>query len=507
MVKRARIDDDATTPPVKRARRDDANNEKMINKARYGTKGHYCHELFPILERAKQLNNGVEPPSRSFYTSTFPHQNEWSMDNLPEILFYIKPTPVDKDANRRRKMRGDNLNILDSAVVPDYVSVDVPEWLVGAWLRLDPTLNLSDIRARMSEDEYFIGGKIDKPAHSALNNRLFRKCAKVFCHWDSSSKNKNQRDIRKQLTDRNIELNTILDETVVAGERRLVKKTMKRKSNGTQSVQLLNVHVTDDNYLETTFPIDHFKLAGEDHQTPALTDGSTPASAGEEEAATPAPVLAPIPVPLLAPVSSPVLAPVDFTVEDNDAFIKRLDQAMEETQALINPSVVPLQAVGPSAPTPLPSLEESLSAFEPLDWTEFAAVPDFVPAVPVSVPAAMPAQATDSDDDDEDNEDNFAATKGDNLDDFFDFNQYENDVLAPAVSAAAERNGFDDLLDEYDQAVAATLLTAGYSFLPPTLPSESSSSSASSLSNTAPSSLLGCDLDFGQGPESILPGL
>lgn len=497
MAKRARTDSDVTIQQAKRARRDDASNEKMISKARYGSKGHYCPEILPVLEKSRELNNGNVPSSISLYTSPFPHQTEWSMDNLPEILFFIKPRPIERDSSRCMKLRDDNVNILDSAVVPDYVSVSIPEWLIGAWLRLDPTLNLSHIRARMCDDENFIGGKIEKPAHSALNNRLYRKCAKVFCHWDSTSQNKNQQDIRKRLSQRNIELNTILDEKIVAGETRLVKKIMKVKGNGTTSVCLMNVEVTEDNYLKTTFPIDHFKINGEVHPTPALTDGSTPPSASEEEAATPAPVLAPTAAPLFVPVPSAVMAPVDFT-GDNDAFIKRLDKAMEETQALL--------------------------AFEPLEWGEIAAVPaqgtenedNYATTADNAIEALAPQAAIEGDKiEDFFNFDGYddavsalaapAAIEGDAIGDLFNFDEYDNAVPGPPAPATTERNEFDDLLDEIEQDIgiyAAEPSAPDFLSLPPMLPSESLSSSPPA--SKAPASFFGCDLDFGLGADAIL---
>ncbi|ETN40647.1 uncharacterized protein HMPREF1541_04926 [Cyphellophora europaea CBS 101466] len=326
MPKRAR-EDETTTQQPKRAKTAASSNSTSTSKARYQKKGHYCPEYVPILAKGKDMNGGIAPFTQSTFTSAFPYDSEWSETNLPSILFHITPPPPPPSSSgasapRPTITRSDGIKLTASTILPDHISVTTPSWLIGAWLRLDPTTTLSDVLARMSDDPTYPGGPIRKPKHSAMNNRLFRQCAKLFGHYcggAGQAKNKNQREIRAGLTERMLQLNTTLEERVVpaagpGGEVRLVRKKLVSREKGTTSVRAVNVEVTERNWRETTFPLDFFVLNKENGgqevaATPCLSDGPSPASSGGEEAATPASASA-SPLPVGPPlVAAPAAAP------------------------------------------------------------------------------------------------------------------------------------------------------------------------------------------------------
>ena len=317
MTKRAREDDGGAAQQHKKPKRDDASNPKMTNKDRYeGNNGYFCPEWFKAFEEALRLNNGVLPPSIALDTSDWYHMNVWTQDDLPSILFFIK-------APKNGPVEPVNVGgqMLMPQIVPRIIAIDTPEWKIGAWLRLDRSITLKDIRARMHDDLSFIGGALRKPSHSTLNNRMHRKCARLFGHLNGSNAKNQQQIIADVLTPEKIARNTILDPITINGECRLVKKKMVFAKSGTTSTRLVNVNVTESNYKDTTFPENYFQIDANDSAdapiliednsatptalevndfastpaliddsaaTPALTEGVSPEPSSMYDPATPA---------------------------------------------------------------------------------------------------------------------------------------------------------------------------------------------------------------------------
>lgn len=351
MSKRSRENDDGLTQVTKKAKRDDSMNPNMTNKARYSSKGFYCPESHIALEMGKQLNNGIPPDTIATFTSDFDMQNEWSENNLPEILFYIKKPEIRK----LQSTMDANGQVIIPKIVPDQISILTPEWMIGAWLRLDPSITLKQIRARMSDDLNYIGGPLKVPSHPALNNRMYRKCASIFGHWDGG-RAKNQQQIRDQLTHDQILFNTILKPICIGNELRLCKKRAVNKEPGTSSITLVDVEVNEDNYLETTFPWRHFLLDDNSdcptEMTPALTEGSSPQS--EAGPATP-------PISGYDFVSSSVAAPPDLGFAWLEAEPKLTSTSPPPPPPVTTTSPPPPPPASTTLPSPLPPLTAALS--------------------------------------------------------------------------------------------------------------------------------------------------
>ena len=73
------------------------------------------------------------PESPALTTSDFPHRDEWSKENLPDILFYITP-PTSPYASQRVLPLFENgipvrserdVPIRDFEILPRHISVDV----------------------------------------------------------------------------------------------------------------------------------------------------------------------------------------------------------------------------------------------------------------------------------------------------------------------------------------------------------------------------------------------
>jgi hypothetical protein len=72
------------------------------------------------------LAGGVLPYSRALVTSDFPNRDVWSIDNLPEVLFYLQlPANPLHDVKPEPYVRQDGRELRRFEVLPDYISVDV----------------------------------------------------------------------------------------------------------------------------------------------------------------------------------------------------------------------------------------------------------------------------------------------------------------------------------------------------------------------------------------------
>jgi hypothetical protein len=217
------------------------------------------------------LTDGVMPYVKALETTPFPHSQEWSQDNLPDILFYLKPPkskyegqPVSflKENGEPVKVAEHDKSVRDFPILPRRISLEVSGWLVEAWRRIDPRITYADILDRQIEEQGLI--KLDK---NALQNHCRRECRMVLGMWTSYERRAvpHRTDVEaiENLSLENIKLNTILQ---VCPERqdRLVKIRLTRRSDDDYGKYYAEPYeVNEANLYETTFPVDHFVIKSE----------------------------------------------------------------------------------------------------------------------------------------------------------------------------------------------------------------------------------------------------
>ncbi|PGH01219.1 hypothetical protein AJ79_07990 [Helicocarpus griseus UAMH5409] len=87
-------------------------------------------------------------------TDPMPGQTEWSVENLPDILYVFKPSTPQVRTQTKLPTKpspwpsGPELRIFD--ILPDRISSNVEEFRVEAWMRLDRRIQLHDITDRMN---------------------------------------------------------------------------------------------------------------------------------------------------------------------------------------------------------------------------------------------------------------------------------------------------------------------------------------------------------------------
>lgn len=218
------------------------------------------------------LTDGVMPYSDALVTTPFPHSDEWSEENLPEILFYIKPPrspyqgqavqPLMEEGKPVMAQNGNQLR--DLPVLPRRISLDVPGWLVEAWRRTDPRINYADILDRQIEDHKL---KLTKITSNAFQNHCRRECRMILGLWTSYDR----RDIPHRtdveavegLTYNNIKLNTILQICQDHPDRLNKVSLVKRAQDGCGKYYAEPRVFDDTNILDNTFPMDYFVLRSE----------------------------------------------------------------------------------------------------------------------------------------------------------------------------------------------------------------------------------------------------
>ncbi|PYI09983.1 hypothetical protein BO78DRAFT_404502 [Aspergillus sclerotiicarbonarius CBS 121057] len=132
-----------------------------------------------------------EPAELGDFTSFHPDQQYWSWENLPDILYQLKPIGSKSKVEPPTMSYPINGKYLrEIPVLPDHIASDVEEFRVEAWMRLDRRIRLSDIIDRMG-DEFRI-------APNALQQRggRFRQAFRMLA-WDSG--NKLSRDLEADL--------------------------------------------------------------------------------------------------------------------------------------------------------------------------------------------------------------------------------------------------------------------------------------------------------------------
>ncbi|OJD24556.1 hypothetical protein ACJ73_04088 [Blastomyces percursus] len=118
-------------------------------------------------------------------TDPMPGQTEWSVDNLPEILYVFRPTAPQARSLSNLPTKpspwgsGPDLRIFD--ILPDRISANVEEFRVEAWMRLDRRIQLHDITDRMYPDF--------RIANNALQQRgvRFRQAFNILS-WGTGNK-------------------------------------------------------------------------------------------------------------------------------------------------------------------------------------------------------------------------------------------------------------------------------------------------------------------------------
>ncbi|KAL2865642.1 uncharacterized protein BJX67DRAFT_373034 [Aspergillus lucknowensis] len=128
--------------------------------------------------------NAKDPRNRTTY---HPEQTEWTWENLPDILYQLKP---EGKINRTEEPPAlpeliHGQRVRDFPVLPNNISSTVEEFRVEAWMRLDRRIRLKDITDRMHPDF--------RVNENALQQRgvRFRQAFRMLA-WDSGNKRSRQ---------------------------------------------------------------------------------------------------------------------------------------------------------------------------------------------------------------------------------------------------------------------------------------------------------------------------
>jgi hypothetical protein len=217
--------------------------------------------------------DGSMPYSEALITSPFPHSDEWSEDQLPEILFYIKP-PKSEFEGQPVSFLQENGEVVkvgeygkpmrDFPILPRRISLEVPGWLVETWRRLDPRITYPDILDRQIEDPIQRLKKLDK---NALQNHCRRECRMILGMWTNYERREvpHRTDVEaiECLSYQNVMLNTILNVCPDRQDRLTKVRLTKRSQDGCGKYYAEPYEVNETNLYQTTFPIDRFVLKSE----------------------------------------------------------------------------------------------------------------------------------------------------------------------------------------------------------------------------------------------------
>ncbi|EAW24076.1 uncharacterized protein NFIA_036480 [Aspergillus fischeri NRRL 181] len=100
-------------------------------------------------------NNLMKPKPGAADDQTTPHgdQTYWNLENLPEVLYVLRPR-TDYRKSRHRVYKTTNAltgkQINDFAVLPSQISSNVEGWRLEAWMRLDRRITQQDIIDRVN---------------------------------------------------------------------------------------------------------------------------------------------------------------------------------------------------------------------------------------------------------------------------------------------------------------------------------------------------------------------
>jgi hypothetical protein len=216
--------------------------------------------------------DGEMPPSKALETSYFPHQEEWSEDNLPDILFYLKPPKSEYEGQPVSILLDDDGDVVwndgkplkDFPILPRQISLEVQGWLIEAWRRIDPRITYPDILDRQIEDEEF---GLKKITPNALSNHCQRECRMILNMWVDYNRrevpHKTDVEALEALSYQNIMLNTILNVCPDRQDRLTKIRFTRRSKHDWGRYYIEPCEVNENNLFETTFPIDHFLLKSE----------------------------------------------------------------------------------------------------------------------------------------------------------------------------------------------------------------------------------------------------
>lgn len=122
------------------------------------------------------------------YTEPHPDQMDWSIENLPPILYQLYP-PKDYKVRRPAGMTNifvDDERLRDLPVLPNRISTLVEEWRVEAWMRMDSRITLKDITDRMIK----INGRKTEPNTIQQRNGRFRSIFFLIAWGSTNAKSK-----------------------------------------------------------------------------------------------------------------------------------------------------------------------------------------------------------------------------------------------------------------------------------------------------------------------------
>ncbi|PGH23383.1 hypothetical protein AJ80_02493 [Polytolypa hystricis UAMH7299] len=141
----------------------------------------------------------IKPPRQHSAASVNDHnetdpvlgQLDWSINNLPEILYSFLPEEISERSRTSpievpmKPSPWGETDIRDFAILPDRISSNVEEFRVEAWFRLDARIHLDDITSRMN------------PRYRVANNAFqlrgvrFRKAFNIVA-WGTGSTSTNE---------------------------------------------------------------------------------------------------------------------------------------------------------------------------------------------------------------------------------------------------------------------------------------------------------------------------
>ncbi|RHZ44412.1 uncharacterized protein CDV56_103308 [Aspergillus thermomutatus] len=117
----------------------------------------------PIKNAEKNL---VEPKPADAGDQTTPHGDQafWSLENLPDVLYVLRPRS-DYRKSRHRVYKTTNAitgkQINDFAVLPSQISSNVEGWRLEAWMRLDRRITQQDIIDRVNPEYKLTADEIE----------------------------------------------------------------------------------------------------------------------------------------------------------------------------------------------------------------------------------------------------------------------------------------------------------------------------------------------------------
>ncbi|PKX96861.1 uncharacterized protein P174DRAFT_363644 [Aspergillus novofumigatus IBT 16806] len=116
------------------------------------------HSSLPVEHKYLVINANkilVKPEPAAADDQTTPHGDQiyWNLDNLPDVLYVLRPrTDYRKSRHRVYKttsaLTGKQIN--DFAVLPSQISSNVEGWRLEAWMRLDRRITQQDIIDRVN---------------------------------------------------------------------------------------------------------------------------------------------------------------------------------------------------------------------------------------------------------------------------------------------------------------------------------------------------------------------